>query len=129
MDDEAQFSDDISALWGPEDTGLLVPAPVHRAQADDNDDGVDRRLAALEDAVARRGAEVDGQLAAITDRVAALEMRLVRLGELLASHRVQSAMSWELESLRSELLAELRAEGGTDGQRLEPTWQQSMPGF
>lgn len=32
MGDQAKYSDDISALWGAEDTGVLEPAPVGRTE-------------------------------------------------------------------------------------------------
>ena len=274
MADERQFSDDISELWGADDTSVLHPAPLRPAgRTDDDDDRGDGRVGALEghlralteavqsmrgevlaqvdaalaaserriaeagDLLAQRLAaleryvedglaelpkglagpghtaeveatlhqrldDLDAQLRAVIDgyrreavpnleldairadlqaaadaiaartdeqlsqrfrelaahvtrattsQLAGLDQRVARLGDLLDSHRVQSVMGWELESLRTELvgavttqLAELRAElreelraelgsnasqADEERRRLEASWQQSMPGF
>lgn len=100
----------------------------------------DEIAARTDDHLSQRFHELAGHIAA---QLAALDQRIVRQGELLDSHRVQSVMGWELESLRDELRAELRAEvraelaaerdaaaqAEEERRRLEASWQQVMPGF
>lgn len=92
--------------------------------------------ARTDDHLTQRLHELAGHLAA---QLTALDQRIARQGELLDSHRVQSVMGWELESLRAEMRAELRAElqaerdasaqADDERRRFEASWQQAMPGF
>lgn len=93
MSDPQQFSDDISALWGPADDGVLDPGPplaeriarppVAPPPASVGDAA---RLAALEarlDAIRSEvGAQLDEELAAIEAR---LQQRLTEIGERVAA--------------------------------------------
>jgi hypothetical protein len=108
MGDAGRFSDDISALWGADDAGVLNPAPLRPPdRVDDADGTADDRVDALE-----------AHLHAVTEQVQSLREELLAL-----DHRVA-----RLDELRAEL-ARNASQADDERRQLEASWQQPMPGL
>ncbi|HEX2118190.1 MAG TPA: hypothetical protein VHF91_03335, partial [Acidimicrobiales bacterium] len=102
MGDHGQFSDDISDLWGPSDTGVLEPAPLRKPEPEPAN-GLTNGATASNGAVHEAPPAVD-------QRLAALERDVRALAEKVGRDHTEPITRGDLDALRTDLEVNLGQE-------------------
>jgi hypothetical protein len=120
MGDHAKFSDDISALWGPDDTGGLEPAPLRKVEhdppspppsagtANGSGNGNGNGSSTVGGSGSNRLAALEREIRLLVDRVAPALAEPVEQGDLDALRTdLEVELNRELTRLRGEVLAQI----------------------